>query len=125
VNEWNKGRLLFFDKHNLGYPYNLIHPHKQAAVKHLVDNRPDWVTHIFIFGSSVHTWHMPWKDLDVYLVGTQEVLTSAESKSIRYQDLKYDFLYCQDLQDILEYKEEINHVRGDVVREGVMVYGRH
>ena len=122
MQEWNKGKRKFYDKYSLGFPFYHIHPHKQMEVKYLVENRPDWVTHIFVFGSAIATWHFWWKDLDIYLVGGKNKLTTSERLAMQMKTTTYDMLKCDSIDEIFEYKNEINHVKGDVFREGVLVY---
>ena len=69
IYNWNKGKWIFKDVYELGYPYYHIHPYKQKTVHNLVNLCPNFVTHLIIFGSSVHSSHMFWKDLDVCVVG--------------------------------------------------------
>ena len=123
MDEWNKGKWIFKDKYNLGYPYTLIHPYKQKIVKHLVDNRPSWTTHIIVFGSSVRVSHFWWKDLDVCLIGSNDFTSAHEMRKLREKGVEYDFLLYNTLGKLLDCKDKINDVRGDIFREGVLIYG--
>jgi len=124
MEEWNKGKWVFKDVFGFGYPYILIHPYKQRALKHLIDNKPDWTAHIIVFGSSVRVSHLWWKDFDVCLIGSDGFSSAYEMQKLKVKDVEYDFLLYRSLEEILACKDKINDVRGDIFREGVLVYGR-
>ena len=118
--DWNKGKWIFRDIYNLGFPYYHIHPYKQKAVKYLVDNILNWVTQVIVFGSSISPCHFYEKDLDICLVGDRKNQDS-------YSKLKlsghiYDFLWCPSFNDLLMKSENFDTVYMYIVKEGVLVY---
>ena len=116
----------FKDIFNLGEPFTSIHPYKQKAVKHLVDNKPSWVTHIIIFGSAVGTWHFYEKDLDVCLIGKDPQKT--DERDCNYQrvmklpDVEYDFLVYDTFEDLNRFKDDVGSVQYHISKEGVVVF---
>ena len=120
MREWNKRRWIFFDKHNLGYPFIHIHPYKQKAVKYLVDNIYDSIDNVIIFGSSVRNNHIDTSDLDVCIIGD---LTN--KSLLRIPEINYNWLDYESLSDIIEYRNKIDSVRYDIFNEGVMVYEKY
>ena len=119
--KWNDDKWIFKDIYNLGYPFFHIHPHKQKVVEYLMKNIPVWITHVIIFGSSVGTWHLYHSDLDVCLIGS-DTLTTKERQEMSQRDIRYNFLYYKSVDEILENIHELNDVRGEIARKGVMVY---
>ena len=122
MNEWNKGKWIFKDIHGYGYPYPHVHPYKQEAVKYLVDNKPDWITHIIVFGSSVRKSHLWTSDLDICVLGG-DFRTTEELVNIRLKEIKYDFL-CYSDKGLLFNLIKIGSVEKYITEEGVMVYER-
>ena len=121
MQEWNKDRWIFKDIHRLGYPYYFIHPHKQVAVKYLVENLPDNTQYVLIFGSSVGTWHFSSGDLDICIIRDNKCSTS-ERNSMCLRNIDYNILEFNSLQEILSAKNELNDVKGEIFRKGVIVY---
>ena len=119
MNEWNKDKWIFKDIHGYGYPFYHVHPYKQKSVEYLVKNVPKWVSHVIIFGSSVRTSHLFFKDLDFCLIGNG-VLTSKEHNEIVLPKVNYDFLTYKNLTDL--YESDLNSVRNHILHEGVLVY---
>ena len=116
----------FFDKYNLGKPYIYIHSHKQEHAKHIVDNKPDWVTHIIIFGSAVHSWHYYEKDLDICIIGenTHKLNDDFSYRSkLKMKGCSYDFVEYSSVDELLTYKESINSIGYNILNEGVFIYG--
>ncbi|MCL2378159.1 MAG: nucleotidyltransferase domain-containing protein [Defluviitaleaceae bacterium] len=113
----------FLDKHNLGKPFYYIHPYKQLAVKHLVDNVEDWVEGVIIFGSSVTYAHHYDSDLDVCIIGTPKKEFS--SRNLRLKGEPYDFILV-DSAKLLKQKsdEDFSCVYRDIMEEGVVVYDK-
>ena len=120
ITEWNRGKWIFNDIHEYGYPYYHVHPYKQEAVKYLVDNRLDWVTNIIIFGSSVGNWHMWWKDVDICLIWcTEESYTQMLPSGA-----SCDVLFYANLAELLDGSQEIGSIRYHICKEGVMVFAK-
>ena len=121
----NVGELMykFIDKYNLGKPFCYIHPYKQMAVKHLVDNVEDWVENVIIFGSSVTHAHYYDSDLDVCIVGipTEEF----SSQKLRLKGEIYDFILV-DSPELLKQKsnDDFCSVYRDIMDGGVVVYDK-
>ena len=113
----------FIDKYNYGAPYYYVHPYKQHAVKHLVDNVDDWVDVVIIFGSSVTHAHHYESDLDVCIIGIPDEEFS--SQKLRLRGEPYDFILV-DSAMILRQKsdEDFNSVYRDIMEEGVVVYDK-
>ena len=116
IGTWNH-----YDKLGLGEPYTYIHPYKQGAVKHLVDNKPDWVTHIIVFGSSLTTAHFKFNDLDVCLIGLEDE-DDFISKGLKLKDVKYDFIIKPSLQALIEDSSTIGCVEKSILKDGLLVY---
>ena len=118
----------FKDVFGLGEPFTFIHPYKQKAVKHLVDNRPSWVTSIIIFGSAVGTWHFYEKDLDVCLIGKDPQCTETRDyiyqRAMKLPNVEYDFLIYDTLEDLLASKDDIGSVQYHIHKEGVVVFAK-
>ena len=121
IYEWNKNKFKFPNKDCIGYPYFHIHPYKQDAVQYLVKNKPDWVTHIIIFGSSVTTAHLWYKDLDVCLIGDYNE-DHYSYRDCKLPDINYDFLKRKSLQHLIESSKAGYPVYIDILEKGVMVY---
>lgn len=117
ISEWNKSRWIHKDVHSLGFPYNHIHPYKQKAVKHLVDNLPQTVKNVIIFGSAVRTGHLWMSDLDVCIIGSV-----SDKTKLRYKNTVYNWLEYPSLEEIIMYKDKLCSVRRDIYTKGVMVY---
>ena len=120
---WNNGKWVFNDIFGLGYPYYHVHPHKQLAVKHLVENLPDAITHAIVFGSSVGNWHTADRDLDICLIGDIEESTQSRLK-MKLDGIGYDFLRYNSPSELIGFEEDINSVRYSIVKEGVLVYAK-
>ena len=113
----------FLDVHNLGKPFYYIHPYKQMAVKHLVDNVEDWVENIIIFGSSVTHAHHYNSDLDVCIVGIP--IEEFSSHKLRLKGQMYDFILIDSLK-LLKQKsdDDFCSVYRDIMDGGVVVYDK-
>jgi hypothetical protein len=118
----------FKDVYGYGTPFTQIHPYKQQAAKHIVDTKPDWVTHIIIFGSAIGTWHFYEKDLDVCLIGRDPEPIEERSynyqRSMKQDGVGYDFLTYDTYEELLKHKNDINTVQYDILNEGVTVYAK-
>jgi len=91
-------RLNFPDPHGFGDKYKPIFPPRHRTVKAILDNLPDTVEKVYIFGSSIRTDCSPASDLDVFFIGT---MTNNDYKKIIFaipEGEKADFL--------IETKEE-------------------
>lgn len=121
--KWNQGKWVFYDKHRLGYPYYHIHPHKQEAIKYVVENIPDWVTNVIVFGSSVGTWHIAEKDIDICIVGDNpDAQSLLYRKEIKPKGIGCDFLEKPDMKTVKQLAEDKSSVYFDIWHKGVMVY---
>jgi len=111
----------FLDKHNLGRPFYYVHPYKQLAVKHLVDNVEDWVDGVIIFGSAVTHAHFYESDLDVCIIGVPTGEFS--SYNLRIKGESYDFILVESVT-LLKQKsdEDFSSIYRDIMEEGVVVY---
>ena len=123
LSQWNAGKWIFKDVHGYGFPYCHIHPYKQDAVKHLVDNRPGWAEYIVIFGSSIYTWHFYEKDLDVCIVGNKE-LTGAERLRMYLPNVEYNILVYENMDELSKNLSDINDVKTAIRTEGILVYAK-
>ena len=113
----------FLDKHNLGSPIYYVHPYKQLAVKHLVNNVEDWVESVIIFGSSVTYAHHYDSDLDVCIIGTPAGEFS--SCDLRLKGEAYDFIVVES-PEVLKQRsdEDFCSVYRDIMEGGVVVYDK-
>ena len=113
----------FIDKHNLGSPFHYVHPYKQLAVKHLVDNVEDWVEGVIIFGSSVTHAHHYDSDLDVCIIGTPAGEFS--SINLRVKGVAYDFILVDSVEELKQKSDEdFCSVYREIMEGGVVVYDR-
>ena len=116
--------FIFKDIHGFGEPYVFIHPHKQKAAKHLVDNRPEWVDYIVIFGSATGAHHFYKKDLDVCIIGKDP--QSLDERNYHYQrpmrlaGVAYDFLDYDSLEDL----KTDGRIYKEILSEGVVIYAK-
>ena len=126
MQKWNENKWIFKDIHGYGYPYYHIHPYKQEAVKHLVDNVYEGIDYVFIFGSSVFAGHFYKSDLDVCLVGEMDDASLTALDKIKTKDVRFDFVNVSSLEK-LEYaaKNYIGYVYDYIFNEGVCVYENH
>ena len=119
--KWNEHKWIFNDVDNLGYPFHHIHPYKQNAVKFMVTNKPDWLDHIIVFGSSVKRGHFYEKDLDVCLIGSN-VRNIEDFWQIKAPNTRYDIVTVANLDEL---HEKANAAYGSVyyyiLKDGVMV----
>ena len=65
-------RLNFPDPAGYGDIYKPIFPPRHHTVKAILDNLPDTVDKVYIFGSSVRTDCSPASDLDVFFIGSMK-----------------------------------------------------
>jgi predicted nucleotidyltransferase len=117
---------IFFDKYGYGKPFTYIHPFKQKAVKHVVDNVPDSVKMIIVFGSSVTDGCGYDSDIDLCVIGNPTA--DEHHNMITYK------LGTEGLQpfDVLSYKtlaELVNAfsiekfgIEREILLNGVRVY---
>jgi len=113
----------FIDKHNLGKPFYYIHPYKQLAVKHLVDNIEDWVEGVIIFGSSVTHAHHYDSDLDVCIIGTPT--REFTSRNLRLRGESYDFIPIESAETLKQKSDEdFCSIYRDIVEGGVVIYDK-
>jgi len=63
-------RLNFPDPHGFGNEYRPIFPPRHRTVKAILDNLPDTVEKVYIFGSSIRIDCSPASDLDVFFIGS-------------------------------------------------------
>jgi len=106
----------FIDKHNLGEPYDHIHPYQQIRVRELVNRVFDGITHVIIFGSSVNLTCKPNSDLDVCVIGDFD---TDKIKQLRIKDVAMDVLHYKDAETL---KDDYRIYR-EVTERGVQVYG--
>jgi len=62
--------LNFPDPHGFGDKYKPVFPPRHRAVKAILDNLPDTIEKVYIFGSSIRTDCCPASDLDVMFIGS-------------------------------------------------------
>ena len=107
----------------LGFPYRYIHPYKQKAVKQIVANVPEWVTHVIIFGSAVTPYHFWWDDLDVCIIGKKP---DVPRHTLRLKDAKfsYDFVEFDSIEILLAESTVAYCVASAIAKKGVLVYER-
>lgn len=63
-------KLNFPDPHGFGDIYKPVFPPRHRTVKAILDNLPNTVEKVYIFGSSVRTDCSPASDLDVFFIGS-------------------------------------------------------
>ena len=115
-------RRVFKDIYGYGLPYVYIHPYKQKAVKHLIDNLPKWVTHVIIFGSAVKSGHFWWNDIDVCLIGEAVGDNYTQGLKIRNSEHGYDFVIYSSPEELESDAANYANLGYHIKREGVMVY---
>ncbi|MCL2015065.1 MAG: nucleotidyltransferase domain-containing protein [Defluviitaleaceae bacterium] len=122
--DWNKNKWFFKDIHSFGYPYFHVHPYKQKVAKHLVENIPNWVTNVIIFGSSVRLNHLWFKDLDVCIIGTCDSEKNLENyrDSLKMANIDYDFIEYTNFDQFLAKTSLFGEIAWRVQKEGVMLY---
>jgi len=112
---------LFFDKHGYGVPYTYIHPFKQAAVKHVVDNITPEITHVIVFGSSTLPSCRSWSDVDICLVGNID--ESFKLSNLRLKGESYDFLKYKSMDELkLLSQRSIQNIEKSILDKGVILY---
>ena len=112
---------LYFDKHGYGEPFVYIHPFKQAAAKHMVDNITPEITHVIIFGSSTLPCCRSWSDIDVCLIG--DIDDSVPLTSLRIKGESYDFLKYKSVDEMQRLaKRSIQNVERNILEKGVLIY---
>ena len=122
MQDWNEGKMKFTNADCVGPPYDYIHPYKQDAVQFFVENRPDWVTHIIVFGSAVTTAHLWYKDLDLCLIGECNE-DNLSYKGCKIYEIDYDILRRRSLEHLFESARAGYPTYRDIIEKGVMVYG--
>jgi len=112
----------FLDKHNLGNPYTLIHPKKQKIVKYLVDNIPNEVDYVIVFGSSIMPYCQAESDIDVAFVGECEY---KDLDRAFVDDQEYDVLIYKSLDEVKQRAfSSRQNVEREIYENGVLVYER-
>ena len=122
MENWNRNKRIFKDIDNLGYPFYHVHPYKQNAVKFLVDRIDEEIKQVLVFGSAVHTWHFYEKDLDLCFICPDDYVI--DRNKLRYKNTELNILTYPSFVDLYKYIDDINCVRTNIVREGVLVYAR-
>ena len=114
----------FMNKYGYGGRLIHVHPFKQKAVKHMIDNIFDWVDYAILFGSSVHPACHPASDIDVCLIGKS--VGEFNSQKLRVPGQAYDFICCDTLPDLKAAADEsINNIYRTILEKGVIVYDKH
>ena len=123
IHKWNMNKWIFNDVHKFGFPFYHIHPFKQEYVKKVVhDKKPSWIEQIIIFGSAVHPWHFYEKDIDICFIGRNP--NDFIDKAFLFdKKINTDVLVFESLEDLFEHSDDINSVRHDIMKEGVLIYG--
>lgn len=116
--QWNKGKWKFKDIHKLGFPFFHIHPYKQALASELTANLPETIDYLFVFGSSVHTWHKWWKDIDVCVVGSDRSCLETLTDMLK---TKNDLIHYESVDKLLGADRGLSK---QIRKEGVMLYGK-
>ena len=110
----------FIDKYGYGTPYTNIHPFKQKAVKHMLDNKPPSIQVVIIFGSSVLPSCKDYSDIDVCLIGDFEEFNLSD---ITVEGQAYDFVKYETVEELQEKaKLNGNGIDRDIYNKGVVVY---
>lgn len=115
-------RRVFKDIYGFGVPYIYVHPYKQKAVKHLVENLQSWVTHVIVFGSAVKSGHFWWSDIDVCLIGEPPNDNYTQGLKIRNSNHSYDFVLYSSLYELERDAISYANLGYHIIREGVVVY---
>ena len=113
-----------FGRYSPNDPLRYIHPYKTDALKKILENIPDWVEFIVIYGSSVSDYQTEESDLDLAVIPRDE--SFAFQKIIRGLKLpvKVDMQSFESLDDLLSQAEELFATPRDIVRAGVPVYAK-
>ena len=111
----------FYDKYNLGEPYVYIHPYRQEDVRRLVEQIPDWVQYLIVFGSSVRVYCKMTSDLDLCVIGPGKFSEDFLSMFENGVDVIYYDSVCNYLGKV---KQIPFSASGDSYRKGVVVYAR-
>jgi predicted nucleotidyltransferase len=111
------------DQFVFGHPYIFIHPFKQQAVKHLVDNIPAWVDYAIVFGSAIMPYCRHESDIDIALIGNLSGETNLDN--LRIDNQSYDFLKYKSVNELKQKATTSRqNVEKDIYERGVVVFER-
>ena len=117
-------RLNFPDPFNYGQIYKPIFPLRHHTMKAILDNIPDTVNKIYVFGSSLRLDVAVNSDLDVLFIGS---ITNAElTKIIRAipEGEKADFLIETEEEFIQNLESDFNNLYRKVYEGGYKIYDK-
>ena len=115
-------RLNFPDPHGFGDEYKPVFPPRHRTVKAILDNLPDTVKKVYIFGSSVRTDCCPASDLDVFFIGS--VTNEDYCKIIRAipEGEKADFLVETEEEFMKNLDKNWSSLYQKVYEKGYKIY---
>ena len=113
-------RYVFFDKHNLGAPWNQVHPYNQANAKKIVDKIRPKTTHIILFGSSTNYCCHEDSDIDLCLIGA----TPEDIQGLDLEGISRSLIYYDDLETFVRLaKKEGWSLEKEINQTGVLLHG--
>ena len=115
-------RLNFPDPHGFGDIYKPIFPPRHRTVKAILDNLPDTVEKVYIFGSSIRTDCSPASDLDVFFIGS---MTNDDYKRIVFaipNGEKADFLTETEEEFMKNLNDDWSSLYQKVYEKGYKIY---
>ena len=123
MEEWNRNRLVFPNSDCTGYPYCHIHPYKQDAVQYFVENKPEWITHVIVFGSAVTTAHLWYSDLDICVIGERDAANLSYRRA-KLDTVNYDIVWRSSIDHLRDSAQRNYPVYRDILQKGVLVFGK-
>ena len=116
--------LNFPDPHDFGDLYKPIFPPYHRTVKAIMDNIPETVEKIYIFGSSIRIDCSPYTDVDVFIVG--EMTDSEYKKMIKALPVNKgaDILIEKAEEFYFNVEDESNSMYRRIFEGGYKIYER-
>ena len=99
-----------------------MHPKKQMAVKKTIENVPEWIEYIILFGSATNPTCKDSSDIDMVLIGNN---IEEEKYTFKLKEESYEILQYSSIKDYLE-SVNVNPYGASMesYKKGVIIYER-
>jgi predicted nucleotidyltransferase len=111
----------FYEETN---PLNYIHPYKSRWLEELLNQIPETVDMVIVYGSSCQDYQREDSDLDLAVIPYDSDFKLDKTAKKMALPFEVDIMMFRSLDDLVEQANDLFPTAVDILNEGILVYCR-